>query len=248
MGRQRVPKGKIFLKKDEKVIAVLLTLEADASGDEFVHKFKEMYPEDWAKVKKRYEAHERLTPEGKSHPMPKPHQYMLNASRKFRELYSNGKDLNELLVEVTIPKPKFVEEAHPELDKWVNRLQNRNSFEDRILAIDKLAKFKCNEVIEALSLIMESDKVDDVRDTAYQRLKRFGLEINKPKKAGAYTDPDLNKKLQEVADSLKVGFSYERFESRFRSKFPEEFDLHKYTKKNRFKSWLKKQMAQVKKT
>ncbi|MDN3683220.1 hypothetical protein QWZ04_23210 [Vibrio tapetis subsp. quintayensis] len=42
--------------------------------------------------------------------------------------------------------------------------------------------------------------------------------------------------------------SYDRFESRFRSKFPEEFELQKYTKKNRFKSWLKKQMAQLPKT
>ncbi|MDG2668862.1 HEAT repeat domain-containing protein, partial [Vibrio parahaemolyticus] len=149
---------------------------------------------------------------------------------------------------LTTPKPKFVEEVPAELDKWLKQLHNQNSFEDRILAVNKLGKFKCNEVIEALSSTMLSDKVDDVRETAYERLKRFGLDIVKPPKAGTYTDPDLSKKLHEVADSLKVGFSYERFESRFKSKFPEDFDLHKYTKKNRFKSWLKKQMTQVKKT
>ncbi len=245
MGRQRVPKGKIFLKKDEKIIAVLLTLKPDVSGDDFVQKFKEMYPEDWMKVVKRYQAHERLTPKGKSHPMPKPHQYMLNASQKIRELYSKGKDLNELHIEINTPKPKFVEDVPPQLEKWLNQLQNRNSFEERIDAINKLGKFKCDEVIKTLSSIMESDKVDEVRDTAYQRLKRFGLEIPKPKKAGSYTDPGLCQKFQEVADSLKIGFSYERFESQFRSKFPEEFDLQKYTKKNRFKPWLKKQMTQV---
>nr|WP_198591106.1 HEAT repeat domain-containing protein [Vibrio cyclitrophicus] len=248
VSRKRVSKGQIIQKKDEKVINVLLTLQPSVSADNFVEKFKEVYPDDWKRVIKRFNEHERLTKDGKSHPMAHPHQYMLNASKKIREQYANGKDLNELLIEINTPKPKFTEETPPKLEQWIKQLQDRSSYENRIDAINKLGKFKCNEVIEAFMTAMDSDLVNKVRDTAFQRLVRFGVDVTKPKKAKVYADPELTQKLIEVADSLKVGFAYERFESRFRSKFPEEFDLQKYTKKNRFKSWLKKQMAQLPKT
>ena len=84
MGRQRVPKGQIFLKKDEKIADVFSKLNADSSDEEFISKFRELYPEDWKKIVARYEAHERLTPAGKSHPMPQPRQYLLNAARNAR--------------------------------------------------------------------------------------------------------------------------------------------------------------------
>ena len=81
MGRQRVPKGQVFLKKEEKINATIGTLDKCHTEMQFVEKFKELYPEDWAKIIKRYNAHERLTPEGKSHPMPNPTQYLINTYR-----------------------------------------------------------------------------------------------------------------------------------------------------------------------
>ena len=81
MSRQRVPKGQIFLKKDEKVSAVIAALENTHTEMQFVEKFKELYPNDWEKIIKRYNAHERLTPEGKTHPMPNPTQYLINTYR-----------------------------------------------------------------------------------------------------------------------------------------------------------------------
>ncbi len=79
MSRQRVPKGQIFLKKEEKVSATIDALESPYTEMQFVEKFKELYPDDWEKIVKRYNAHERLTPTGKSHPMPNPTQYLINA-------------------------------------------------------------------------------------------------------------------------------------------------------------------------
>lgn len=52
MGRQRVSKGKVIQKKDQKVIEVLMTLPSDVPGDDFVSKFREVFPEDWKKFKK----------------------------------------------------------------------------------------------------------------------------------------------------------------------------------------------------
>lgn len=78
MSRQRVPKGQIFLKKDEKVLDVVSQLSPGYSEQEFVAKFQQVYPTEWGKVVVRWQAHERLTPPGKSHPMARPEQYMIN--------------------------------------------------------------------------------------------------------------------------------------------------------------------------
>ena len=84
MGRERVPKGQVFLKKEEKILTTISNLVADYSDDDFIAKFRELYPEDWGKIVKRFNAHERLTPAGKSHPMAPPPKYLLNISNKYR--------------------------------------------------------------------------------------------------------------------------------------------------------------------
>ena len=81
MSRQRVTNGKIFLKKEEKIKATLRALDSNHTEDQFVEKFQELYPEDWKKIIKRYNEHEKLTPAGNSHPMPPPKTYLLNAYR-----------------------------------------------------------------------------------------------------------------------------------------------------------------------
>lgn len=85
MGRKRVPNGKVFLKKEEKILNTLKNLSADYSDEVFIVKFRELYPEDWEKIVNRYNAHERLTPPGKSHPMAPPPKYLLNILRKYRD-------------------------------------------------------------------------------------------------------------------------------------------------------------------
>lgn len=61
MTRARVPKGQIFLKKEEKVLATLEKPATTHSESEFVVKFKELHPDDYRKIVARYEAHERVT-------------------------------------------------------------------------------------------------------------------------------------------------------------------------------------------
>ena len=87
MSRQRVPKGQVFLKKEEKITVTLQFLPPDHSDAEFIAKFRELHESDWQKVVARYEAHERLTKPGKSHPMPPPEKYLLNAARALRLAY-----------------------------------------------------------------------------------------------------------------------------------------------------------------
>lgn len=248
MGRQRVSKGKIIQKKDQKVIEVLMTLPSDVSGDDFVSKFREAFPEDWKKVQKRYDEHERLTPKGKSHPMAHPHQYMLNASRKLRQLYAGGADLSEILNELNAPKPKFVEGRPDNLERLLQQAGDLTSYELRVTAVNSLGKHKCDESIAALHDRLSNDPVYDVRETAYLRLVRFGVEAERPRKDAPHTDPEMNKKISHVVSQLKPGFSDDKLDNKFKALYPEEYDLQRYQLKNRFKHWLKNVVKSLPKT
>jgi len=68
----------LVLKKEEKLQNTIDMLDNSYTKDEFVEKFKELYPKDWSKIVKNYQKHERKTKEGKTHPMPEPKQYVLN--------------------------------------------------------------------------------------------------------------------------------------------------------------------------
>jgi hypothetical protein len=69
----------VFTKKDEKICEVVNSLDDNYTQEEFISKFIEMYPKDWGKIEKSYQDHERKTKPGKSHPMPKPEQFLKNA-------------------------------------------------------------------------------------------------------------------------------------------------------------------------
>lgn len=69
----------VVTKKAEKVQAVVQSLEAGFTFEQFLEAFKVQYPKDWQRVEREYAKHERKTKPGKSHPMPEPVQYMRNA-------------------------------------------------------------------------------------------------------------------------------------------------------------------------
>ena len=248
MGRQQVSKGKIIQKKDQKVIMVLMTLPSDMSGDDFVSKFREVFPEDWKKVQKRYNEHQRLTPKGKSHPMAHPHQYMLNASHKLRKQYAAGADLSEILNELNAPKAKFVEGRPDNLERLLQQAGDLTSYELRVTAVNSLGKYKCDESIAALRDRLLNDSVYDVRETAYLRLARFGIEAERPRKDALHTDPEISKKIGHVVSQLKSGFSDDKLDNKFKTLYPEEYDLQRYQRKNRFKYWLKNVVKSLPKT
>lgn len=69
----------VILKKDEKVQATLASLPDKYSHDEFIAKFKALYPADWSKIIKSDKAHRQSIKPGKINPMPSPDQYLVNA-------------------------------------------------------------------------------------------------------------------------------------------------------------------------
>lgn len=68
----------VVLKKDEKVKAVIEKMSNPEDIEEFKSLFKQMYPDDCAKIQKTYLAEERKDKKGKGHPMPHPETYLSN--------------------------------------------------------------------------------------------------------------------------------------------------------------------------
>ncbi len=83
MSTRHSPRGQVFLRKDEKLKAVIKTMPQEFSNDDFVAKFQEMYPEDWIKILNRYKAHERATRIGKPFPMAEPKKYLINIAKNY---------------------------------------------------------------------------------------------------------------------------------------------------------------------
>ena len=83
----------VLIKKDEKIKTTTSLLTDNFSEKDFIEKFKEQYPKDWAKLQKAYADHIRDTKQGKPVPMPKPEQYLKNALNVWNKQNSksNGK-------------------------------------------------------------------------------------------------------------------------------------------------------------
>ncbi|WP_432400970.1 hypothetical protein [Wukongibacter sp. M2B1] len=91
MARKRVSKGSVIVKKEEKFRNVIENINGEITEEKFIIEFKDMYPEAWDRIVKKYNEHERLTKPGKTHPMPEPNKYMSNVYRDFMKKINKSK-------------------------------------------------------------------------------------------------------------------------------------------------------------
>ena len=68
----------VIIKKDEKAKAVIEKMTNPEDVEEFKTLFKQIYPDDYARIQKTYIAEERKDKKGKGHPMPHPETYLSN--------------------------------------------------------------------------------------------------------------------------------------------------------------------------
>ena len=76
--------GSFIKYKKEKIKQVFQTLGPGHTEANFINTFKELYPDDWQKIKDTWLYEEQCTPPGKKHPMQHPDIYM-------KEMYRNHK-------------------------------------------------------------------------------------------------------------------------------------------------------------
>ncbi len=82
----------VILRVNEKVEHILSLLGVGYSEDDFLYKFKEIYPKDYDKCMKKYLEEERKTKPGKTHPMQHPDHHIKCALRSY--LSRKAKDKN----------------------------------------------------------------------------------------------------------------------------------------------------------
>ncbi len=74
----------VIVKKEEKIPKVVSLLQAGFTDDQFVDAFIEEFPKEWERIQNVYRDHERRTKPGKSHPMPEPRKYLINALKNWK--------------------------------------------------------------------------------------------------------------------------------------------------------------------
>ena len=74
----------VLVKKEEKISIIVASLPIDFSESQFLEAFIEKYPKDWERIQKVYKEHELRTKPGKSHPMPEPKKYLINALKALK--------------------------------------------------------------------------------------------------------------------------------------------------------------------
>lgn len=73
----------IIIHVDKKVQQIITMLPEGYSEDDFLKKFKEVYPKDYDKCMRKYLDEERHTKSGKTHPMQHPNHHIKCALRSY---------------------------------------------------------------------------------------------------------------------------------------------------------------------
>lgn len=132
--------------------------------------------------------------------------------------------------------PKNIEE----LKQMAN---NQYSWRDRMVAIEQLKKYDCQQSKDILTRLAIHDAVFKVKETAFRAAQRMGITKNgKPlylgKKPRGNLVKDINKKLTHVRDNLSDEFSFDEFKAEFKKLYPIAYDIYEGDKDKRFDKWL----------
>ena len=80
----------VVVKRAEKANSILEKIGFANDMERFKEEFKKQYPDDWDRIIKRYEAHERRDVKHKGHPMPPPEKYLEQMFKIFFNKHEQG--------------------------------------------------------------------------------------------------------------------------------------------------------------
>ena len=75
---------RVLVKKEEKISIIVALLPVNFTESQFIDAFIEKYPKEWVRIQMVYKEHENRTKPNKSHPMPEPKKYLLNALKTWK--------------------------------------------------------------------------------------------------------------------------------------------------------------------
>jgi hypothetical protein len=133
----------------------------------------------------------------------------------------------------------FKEETAPNIEQLKKMAATKTDANQRLLAIEELGKWKSKQSIDILWHLMINDLVYEVQHAAFLHLQSFGEKVRLPKKAKGNLVKQINKKIEKIVKSLQEEVNLSEFIMIFQKEQPEDFDIYKHEKKDKFDMWLK---------
>lgn len=135
-------------------------------------------------------------------------------------------------------------EDYAELKKEANYT---SSWSQRLEAVNTLAGFKDDKVIDLLTNRLNNDTVYKIRMAAYEALVDFGVSVKKPEPARFDIIKGVDKILLRVWKSLPAGHTVEDFASKLERMRLDVYDAYEGEKGDQFKPWLEEKWSKLNK-
>ena len=129
-----------------------------------------------------------------------------------------------------------------ELKKAVNRTAD---WEERLQAVNELAKFKSDETIKILQYVAKAGLVTKVRETAASQLKKMGQVVPVSEAPKGELFKDLRKIFLRIKKSLPAEHTYEDFKLKVEKMRSDIYNTYEGEKGADFDAWLKDMWAKA---
>ncbi|WP_046179809.1 hypothetical protein [Domibacillus tundrae] len=129
-------------------------------------------------------------------------------------------------------------EVPPNFKELKKSADRKSNWRGRLDAVEELGQSKSEPTIKLLKRIMAIDTVTKVQDAAYRELKKWGEDVQSPKKKGEAIK-DVSKILLRIKKSLPKDHTFDEFEEKLKKMRLDVYDTYEGEKGAEFDHWLK---------
>lgn len=120
-----------------------------------------------------------------------------------------------------------------------------SSWRDRLDAVEALAEYKHEKVIDLLRNRLNNDTVSKVQFAAYEALGAFGEDVEKPKHARFEIIKGTDKILKRVKKSLPQDHTVADFADKLKRMRLDVYDAYEGEKGAKFMEWLEERWTKL---
>ncbi|WP_096272521.1 HEAT repeat domain-containing protein [Paucisalibacillus globulus] len=120
-----------------------------------------------------------------------------------------------------------------------------SSWRERLEAVETLSAYQHDKVVDLLKNRMQHDTVYKVQIAAYEALKAFGEDVEKPSPARFDIFKGTDKIFLRVKKSLPKDHTVEEFADKLKRMRIDVYDAYEGDKGEQFMSWLEERWAKL---
>lgn len=142
---------------------------------------------------------------------------------------------------------KFQEQLPENYAELKKKANYTSSWRDRLDAVNELAGFKDEKVIDLLTNRMENDTVQKVRIAAYKALANFGQPVEQPAPYKFDIIKGTDKILLRIVKSLPADADVAAFGDKLKRTRLDVYDAYEGHLGEKFEAWLSEKLVKHKK-